>query len=99
MFFINFCVMKKYTLDELISYINTELAIPNNEKVVLCHSKQNPNKIHKFIIITDDIIITLPWRGYPEHFSKGDYIHADVNDIYGLEKQIFSCCFEPVSIK
>ena len=89
--------MKILSYEELINFIKEELAIPNNARVIDCCSKNNLDAHHKFIIIEDDITLSRPWQGYPQKLSKGDYIHADVNDIYGIEKLIFTCCFIPMA--
>ena len=88
--------MKVFSYEELVEFIEKELASSPNERIVLCYSKTNKDDIRKFIIAPDDMLITKPWQCIPQQISKGDYIHADLNDIYGIEKVIFKCCFTEV---
>ena len=92
-----FVSMKSLSCEELIAFINEELTIPNNPRVIKCFSKKHPDDFHKFIIIEDDITITQPWQGGPQNLYKGDYLHADINDIFGIESFIFERCFSPMA--
>ena len=85
--------MKSFTYDELKDYVEKEINIPNNPRVVLCHNRINKENILKFIIANEDIRFFRPWRGYAEVISKGDYISTVPHDIYSVKSYVFNECY------
>ena len=85
--------MKSVSYEELREYVEKELQIPNNPKIVQCHTKRNPERIFTFIKADEDIRFFRPWGGYPEIISKGDFISANTQDIYGVKSYVFRECY------
>ena len=90
--------MKSLSYEELREYVEKELKIPNNPRIIHCHSKQNYERILTFVEADDDIRFFRPWAGYPEIISKGDYISTDTKDIYGIKSYVFKECYIIVSL-
>lgn len=94
MFFtFNFYVMKILSYEELSIFIQKELAIPDNPRIVNCQSN-NSFLPHIFILLEEDITFMRPWQGYFETFHKGDYLNTDIEDIYGINQTSFSSCYQ-----
>ncbi|MCM1323752.1 MAG: hypothetical protein NC218_06285 [Acetobacter sp.] len=84
--------MKNFTYEELRLYIEQQLAAEIN--VLKCRSLcKKGNAVHLFIKLDEDICYEPYWRGGPLTFKKGDYLHADPKDFYGLTAATFERCY------
>ena len=81
--------MKTYTYKELCTFVEQQLEA--NLSVFYYLHKRSQSKIcHPFIKLEEPICFTPYWRGRPQTFQKGDYLHADLEDIYGITAEMFN---------
>lgn len=89
--------MENFNLEELKEYVKKELELTPNPRVIHCYSRANRNEEHTFVISDKDIIFNRPWKFGPQRISKGDYIHANLLDVYVIRQDIFDLCYRKVS--
>ena len=84
--------MKHYTYEELCTFVEQQLKA--NVDVLYCRSRgSKSNVIRPFIKLQEPICYETYWHGGPLTFQKGDYIHADPQDVYGLTAETFARCY------
>ena len=89
--------MKQYTYEELCALVEQWLA--ENQNVYYYRSRNRPSKaVHRFIKLNEPICYEPHWRGGPLNFKKGDYLHADPRDIYGLTAETLTRCYVPTEM-
>lgn len=89
--------MKTYTYEELCALVEQQLV--DRRGVLNCRPRCSQSRIcHPFIKLEEPICFTPYWRGRPQTFQKGDYIHADPRDIYGLTAETFNRCYIPAEV-
>ncbi len=91
--------MKNYTYEEVQNFIAFELSKPYNSQLVYCYSRQQSDKsLHTFIKLTEDIRYEVPWHDGPKYLSRGDYLHANNLDVYGISAEIFNQCYQAIDL-
>lgn len=88
--------MKTYTYEELCAYVEQQLA---DNQGILYYRPRASETMHTrpFIMLNEPICYEPYWRGGPLIFQKGDYLHADPHDVYGLTAEAFARCYMPVT--
>ena len=91
--------MKSFTYEELRTYVKEQLTSGKN--VLKCRPRlpQN-NTVMLFIKLDEDIRYKPHWIGGPKSnnngylsFQKGDFLNADLKDVYGLTATTFAKCY------
>jgi hypothetical protein len=85
--------MLEFNLEELKDYVKKELNTTPNDRVVHCYSRANKDDKHIFVISDKEIIFNRPWKFGPQRIMQGDYIHANLSDVYAVRKDTFPLCF------
>lgn len=84
--------MKQYTYEELCAFVKQQLE--EGSGVLCCRPRSsNSTAVHPFIRLDEAICYEPHWRGGPLTFEKGDYLHANPRDVYGLTAETFSRCY------